>query len=288
MPTLVQASRTRECVLVRLADETAGHQRVAERSPDVVGGALHLLADPRELFARREGRVVLVGKAGGGKRRTALAAAADEQRRVRLLNRFWLRGRILEPVVRASEVDSLFAPQPVHDLELLGKHRDARRGFGERKAVRAVLTLHPACSEPELDAAARDVVDRCSGVRDERREAERRRRDERAEPKARRARREAGEDRPRVVRDRCVLVALRDVVVGAKERLDAAALAGLRERAPLLPGHVLLPLNHQCDPHGAGDSTDTSGASLRGDFSTTSSRRARAACFQPRQPVAKP
>src|SRR6185503_4471131 len=47
------------------------------------------------------------------------------------------------------------------------------------------------------------------------------------------------------------LVSLRDVVVGAEECPDAVLLAGVRERAPVLPGHAFLPLDHEREPHGA-------------------------------------
>ena len=71
-----------------------------------------------------------------------------------LLQRLRLRGRVLERVVPPVEVDALVRPEPVHDLELLREHRDARRRFGEREAVGEVLALHPARAEPELDTRA--------------------------------------------------------------------------------------------------------------------------------------
>src|SRR5436305_713871 len=73
---------------------------------------------------------------------------------MRLLQGLGLRGRVLERVVLAEEVDAVLLPEPVHDLELLREHRDARRRVGEREAVRTVLALHPACAEPELYAPA--------------------------------------------------------------------------------------------------------------------------------------
>src|SRR5881275_1948671 len=41
-------------------------------------------------------------------------------------------------------------------------------------------------------------------------------------------------------------------MVRAKQRVEAAALGGLGERAPLLPGHSLLALDHQTDAHHPG------------------------------------
>ena len=137
----------------------------------------------------------------------------------------------------------------MHDLELLGEHLDAHGCLREGEAEGAVLALHPACAEPELDPPAGHVVGGGGRVREERGCAEGGGGDERAEPKPRRACGERSDRRPGVVRDVRALVRLRDVVVGAEQRVDAVRLAGLRERAPLLPGHALLPLDHQRDAH---------------------------------------
>ena len=120
---------------------------------------------------------------------------------MRLLHRLRLRGRVLERVVRPAEVDAVLGPEPVHDLELLREHLQADGRLRERKAVGAVLALHPAGAEAELDPAARDVVDRRDRVREQAGQAEGRRGDERAEPERARARRESCERRPGVVRD---------------------------------------------------------------------------------------
>src|SRR4051812_9924607 len=98
---------------------------------------------------------------------------------MRLLQRLRLRGRVLERVVLAAEVDAILRPEAVHDLELLREHREPCLRLGKREAIRTVLALHPAGAETELDAAARDVVDRGRRVREQTGEAERRRRDER-------------------------------------------------------------------------------------------------------------
>ena len=119
---LVQLSRALERVGVGLADQAAGHRRVAQRAAGRLARVLHLRADAREVLGRGERRVVLVGEARGRLGGAARAAAADEERRARLLHRLRLRRRVLERVVRAAEVDALFGPEPVHDLELLGEH----------------------------------------------------------------------------------------------------------------------------------------------------------------------
>jgi hypothetical protein len=145
----------------------------------------------------------------------------------------------------------LLCPQPVHDLELLGEHREPRGGLRERETVGAVLALHPTGAEAELDAAAGDVVDGRSGVREEPRQAKGCGRDERAEAQLGRACGEAGKRRPGVVRDVAALVRLRDVVVGTEERVDPVLLARVGECAPLRPGDALLALDHQRDAHRA-------------------------------------
>src|SRR5437773_642441 len=58
--TLVETSRALERLVVRLADEAAGHRRVAERAPRARGCGFDLRADAREVVGGGEGRVVLV------------------------------------------------------------------------------------------------------------------------------------------------------------------------------------------------------------------------------------
>ena len=54
----------------------------------------------------------------------------------------------------AAKVDPLLGPQPVHDLELLREHLHAHARLRERESERAVLALHPAGADAELDAPA--------------------------------------------------------------------------------------------------------------------------------------
>jgi hypothetical protein len=137
----------------------------------------------------------------------------------------------------------------MHDLELLGEHLHAHARRRERKAERAVLALHPAGSEPELDPPARDVVGCRSGVGKQRGRPERRGGDERAETQLGRPRCESGERRPGVVRSAPDATVAGQVVVGAEERLEPARLAGVGERDPVRPGHVLLALDHEAEAH---------------------------------------
>ena len=139
----------------------------------------------------------------------------------------------------------------MHDLELLREPFDANGRLRELEAERAVLALHPAGAQSELDASAGYMVRRRDRVREQSRRAEGDGGDERPEPEGGRARGEGGDRRPGIVRDAVELVALRDVVVGAEERLDAVLLAGRRQRAPVAPGDVLLPLDHERELHGA-------------------------------------
>src|SRR4029077_7172287 len=120
---------------------------------------------------------------------------------------------------------------------------------GERKAVRVVLCLVPARAEPELDAAARDVVDGRAHPREHRRTPEGRRRDHRAQPDPFRHGGEPGECRPGVERAAAGQVEDRLVVVGAEETLETVLLAGAGERNPVVPGDALLALDHQADAH---------------------------------------
>ena len=197
---------------------------------------------------------------------------------MRLLQRLRLRRRILEDVVVAAEVDARLRPEPVHELELLGEHGEADARLREREAVGAVLALHPAGAEAELDPSAGDMVGGRDGVREQAGGAERGGGDERAEPERRRPRRERGDDGPRVVGDVRLLVALRDVMVGAEERPDAVLLTGVCEGAPLLPGDTLLAFDHQCQLHAEDPSAATASARPHARSSTSRHRRCAGTC----------
>ena len=177
------------------------------------------------------------------------APAADDQRRVRLLHRLRQGVELLDPVVLALERERARLPRAVHDLDLLGEDPEARAHVVEREAVGAVLRLEPAGADAELHPPAGDVVGGDDRLGEQRRMPERRRRHQRAEPDPRGDRREAGERRPGVERAAPLYAHHGRVVVGAEERLDAGALGGGGDRLPLLPGHVLLALDHQTDAH---------------------------------------
>src|SRR5215470_4315369 len=107
-----------ERVLPGLADQTSGHDREAQRP--------RLLADRCSVLGRDERRVVLVREAERGFEGAAAASSADKQRRSWPLDGPRLRGRVLERVVPALEVDALLGPEPVDDLDLLREHLDPR------------------------------------------------------------------------------------------------------------------------------------------------------------------
>ena len=79
----------------------------------------------------------------------------------------------------ALERDVLLGPEPVHDLDLLGEVLEPLAQRRKRESEGFVLELVPAGAHPELDPAARDVVDGRDGVREQRRVAEGDRRDQR-------------------------------------------------------------------------------------------------------------
>ena len=120
---------------------------------------------------------------------------------------------------------------------------------GKGEAVGLVLGLVPAGADPELDPAAGDVVDRDDVLRQHRGRPERDRRDHRPEPDPLGHRGERGQRRPGVERARGRAAEDGEVVVGAEQPLEADALGGAGERAPLLPGDALLSLDHQAETH---------------------------------------
>src|SRR5690606_33480341 len=158
-----------------------------------------------DLVLGREARVVLAREAGREGRGPAGSAAADDDRHTRTvragrvaLDGLGQGGRVGELVVLAVVVEGLpdrRAPQAREDLELLGERAEALRG--ERDAVRGVLGLEPARTEPELDAPAGHLVDLRDLDSEHPRVAEGHRGHERAEADAARLAREGTEGDPR-------------------------------------------------------------------------------------------
>ncbi len=233
--------------LVR-ADDAARHQRdhrlrAIRLPPCPPDGGDRLGA----LLRGHHHQVVLIGPASGQSQAAGLRAAADDQVR---------RGERLgqcvaaEPVVLTLEVERTLIPLAPDDLDLLLEQLESLSHRREREAVGGMLGLEPARPHAELDpTAARDVVGGDDVLRQHRRMPEGGRRDERSQAEVRGDRRQPGDRRPRVEGTAIGPAHHRQVVVGAEERVDRALLARLRECQPLLPGHRLLPLDHQADTH---------------------------------------
>ena len=142
------------------------------------------------------------------------------------------------------------APDPLDLLDLALELVEPLRHGRERKAERLVLVLVPAGADAEVDAPAGDVVGGQRELGQDGGGAERDRRDQRAEPDPLGDRGERADRAPGV--ERAVALRERQVVVGAQQRLEAAALGGAREREPVVPADALLPLDHQREPHRGG------------------------------------
>ena len=145
-------------------------------------------------------------------------------------------------------VEALLGPGAHDDLDLLREELEALLSVEEREAVRDVLALVPAGPHPDLDAAARDVIDSDRRAGQHAGMPEGRRRDHRPEPDATRDRGEAGKRRPGIV-GVGVGPDDRGVVVRPEEPLEPVLLGHPGEAHPVVPGDTLLALDHQADPH---------------------------------------
>ena len=234
------------------ADQPRHHDRERERGRVPARVLPGLLADRTPLGAlggRRVDRVVLVGVLRGEPCRTGPGGAADDQRGVRALHRLGAGVERAQPVVPALERERPSAHAPRTTASCSSSISMRTPSGGKLEAVGLVLALVPAGADPELDAAVRDVIHGGGVLGQHRRMAERRGRDEHAEPEARRDRGQAGQRGPGLERAALLVPVDREVVVRAEERAHAVLLAGLRERDPLRPRHVLLALDHQLEPH---------------------------------------
>ena len=134
-----------------------------------------------------------------------------------------------------SKLNGPSAHERVAILELLFEGVHPRPELRQVEAVGLVLAVPPAGAEPGVRPAAADLVDRRERLGEDRGMAEGRRRDHRPQPQLlgdRGQRRERGQ---RVERPALAPVFDREVVVGAEQRPDPAALAGLRRSPPSPP-----------------------------------------------------
>src|SRR5438105_2741423 len=137
-----------------------------ERAADLGGVAAHRTAGIVEFLddlgheLRVAARDVPHVRVASGQPERGLALGADPDRRVRLLDGLGIRDRVLEVVVAPVEVRSILSEQRVHDLQRFAQPADAM--VESLDAVHLVLDLRPRGADPELETAAREVVDRDS------------------------------------------------------------------------------------------------------------------------------
>ena len=229
------------------------HDRDGQRGGVAAGGRAGRVEPPAggpRVIGRSADEVVLRRPARGQRGAPLRGRTADQQRRMRALHRLGLRVEVAHRPVLPRERERPLGPRAVDDLELLAHpvHALAQRREGE--AVGDVLGLEPARPEPELHAPARDVIGRHDELREHGRMAERGGRHERAEPQRVRHRGEPGDRPPGVQRAARLAAEHGQVVVGAEERLEAEPLARAGQLEPVLPGDVLLALDHHGEAHG--------------------------------------
>ena len=208
---------------------------------------------PPRLLGRDERRVVLVGEPERRLDGAAPAAAADEHRRPRLLDGLAAaraRPRACSAAPRKSTRSSVHSRWTISTCSASISTRMARLGEREAERVGARAPSSPRPSRarsrpPEMWSAVAAAFASSPGARKVTGETSVPKRSVVVLAAS------AGDRRPRVdAADVAGLVALRDVVVGAEERLDAVLLTRVREGAPVLPGHALLALDHERHPHG--------------------------------------
>src|SRR6266542_3805381 len=163
----------------------------------------------------------------------ALPRPADPDGHVRLLRGLRRAHRVVDAVVLAVIRRAVLRPETHADLERVLELLDPCARRLELVPVRPVLLL-PAGADPELDATVRHLVDAGDDLRQQRRIAVLRRRDEHAEPDPLRVTRECGEQGPRletVAVGYALLPA--EEVVAHPERLEAGPLGLSGEVAQL-------------------------------------------------------
>src|SRR4249919_867468 len=257
-------------VPLALADEAGRHHGVAERrsiARELLAGPVEGRLAPTQLLVRSTERVDLVRIACRERGEARLDGSAKDERRVRLLHGTREGELSAEGVCGSFVIEALRRPRLDNDLDLLREESEAPLPVEEREAVRDVLPLVPARAHPDVDASARDVVDGHGHPGEHARVAERRGRDQSAEPDSIRERGQPGDRRPGVVRVR-VGPDDRGVVVGAEESLEVVALGQARETNPIVPRHALLPFDHETDAH----QTTTSSGSVTGALHTKRSQ----------------
>ena len=121
----------------------------------------------RELVGAGVGGVPSVGVARGDVERAAFAPAADPQRQVPL-HGLWPAGRVVDLEVAAGEGRAVVGEQPAHDLRGFVEHVEPGADVGKGVAVGRCLPDVPTGADAEFEASARDMVEGCGSLRQQR------------------------------------------------------------------------------------------------------------------------
>ncbi len=138
-------------VLAVGADQPAGHhrERQVRRVPALgFAGPVEPLAHRGDLRRGRHHGVVLVGEAGGEAEAARSSPAADDQRRVRLLDRLRQSVEVPGAEVLTLEGERALAPVAEDHLHLLLERLHPRADLGQVEAVELVLGLHQPAPIP--------------------------------------------------------------------------------------------------------------------------------------------
>jgi hypothetical protein len=198
---------------------------LVEHARERVGG-LHRGGVGRPHVARPH-----VGAQRGDAQRALWPIAPDPKRRVRRLERLWLGDRVRQLVVPPLERCTWLGPERLQHLAGLIEAIDAFRGaLRERHPVHRELWLVPPSSDPHLETAAGEVIDRDGDLREQAWMPVEIPGDVEADVRALGDLRDRREERPPVV-DRLRLVLMdRDQVVEEPEVIEA----GVVDHAPRL------------------------------------------------------
>jgi len=145
----------RSDLAVRAEPDMAGQHDLRRVAPNVAAVGMKNVTLAGELLRRPTDEVPVLGKPGGGSQRPPLPAAADDNRRVRLLHRFWLTPRAGELVVLAGEIRRLSRQQADDDLACFLEPVAALSRPAQLDAVGAGLFFIPPGADAQLEAAAR-------------------------------------------------------------------------------------------------------------------------------------
>src|SRR6266496_4309689 len=218
----------------------AGQHDLRRVAPDVVAVGMKNVTLAGELLRRPAEEVPVLGEPGGGTQRAPLPAAADDDRRVRLLYRFWLTPRAGELVVLAGEIRRLSRQQADDDLARFFEPVAALRRAAQLDAVGAGLFLIPPSADAQLEPAARHYVEGGGHVRQDCGMPVVNASDQRAQPQPAGRLRERGQGHPALQAGARRVGEDRIEVVEGPARLEQLNVVGfLPHREHVAPGGVL-------------------------------------------------